>query len=179
MRVVKDNKERAPLLNTLATDLPDNTELQQNLRGRCDNYASGRPIIIALAAVLFLCGAVAICIQLRHQASIEIPVQKAVPVVAHSLSTSAGAGVTPAPIVIQITPDLLKVSAIMLGHPRLAIINGHSVGEGDTVTVHPLTRSIGIEFRVIRIGDGRIELSDGTQTITAKLAVPKISNEHL
>lgn len=35
----------------------------------------------------------------------------------------------PAPIEIQLSADMIQVSAIALGHPRLAVINGRTVTE--------------------------------------------------
>jgi hypothetical protein len=64
------------------------------------------------------------------------------------------------------------VTAIVLGHPRLAVINGRSLAEGDNLVLHAPTMSVAITLRVLRISDGRIELTDGTQTITAQLNVP-------
>lgn len=73
---------------------------------------------------------------------------------------------------VQIRADLIHVTAISLGHPRLAIINGQQVAEGDRITVHTPTASVALSLKVLRIGDGRIDLSDGTQEITARLEFP-------
>jgi hypothetical protein len=64
------------------------------------------------------------------------------------------------------------VTAISLGHPRLAIINGQQVAEGEWITVHTPVASVALSLKVLRIGDGRIDLSDGTQEITARLELP-------
>jgi hypothetical protein len=68
--------------------------------------------------------------------------------------------------------DLLHVTAISLGHPRLAIINGQQVAEGERITVHTPTASVALSLKVLRIGDRRIDLSDGSQEITARLELP-------
>jgi hypothetical protein len=78
----------------------------------------------------------------------------------------------PEPIVIQISADLIHVTAISLGHPRLATINGRTIAEGDYVTVHPPTANVAVTLRVLKISDGRIELSNGPQLITARLEIP-------
>jgi hypothetical protein len=62
------------------------------------------------------------------------------------------------------------VTSIALGHPRLAVINGKQVTEGDLITVHTPTRSIAVTLRVLEISDRQVKLSDGTQVITAHLS---------
>lgn len=91
-----------------------------------------------------------------------------------SVSSSADRAATPAPILVQISDAHIRVTAISLGHPRLAVINNQHVGEGDFVSVHAPTVRVQVKLRVTKIGDGRIELSDGTQTIIAHLAVPAL-----
>lgn len=72
---------------------------------------------------------------------------------------------------VQMSADHIRVSAISLGHPRLAVINDQQVGEGDFVAVHAPTARFEVKLKVIRIADGRIDLSDGSQTIVARLAI--------
>jgi CCR4-NOT transcriptional regulation complex NOT5 subunit len=100
------------------------------------------------------------------------PVRKLMHATTHSVSASPHSTATPAPIIVQISSDSLRVSAIALGHPRLAVINGQQVAEGDTVTLHTPMRSVAVTLRVIRIADGRIDLSDGLHVLTARLTVP-------
>ena len=75
-------------------------------------------------------------------------------------------------MVVQLSTDVIRVTAIALGHPRLAVINGRSVTEGDTVTVHTPNHAVAVTLRVVKIADGRIDLTDGTQTVSARLVVP-------
>jgi hypothetical protein len=89
----------------------------------------------------------------------------------HSLAAPGSAG-PPAPIVIQLSTDMVRVSAIALGHPRLAVINGTTVAEGDSVTLQAPNSSVALILRVVRIGDGSIDLSDGTKTFSAQLTIP-------
>jgi hypothetical protein len=96
----------------------------------------------------------------------------------HSVSASPHSTATPAPIIVQIDSDLLRVSAIALGHPRLAVINGKQVSEGDTVTLHTPIRSVAVTLRVVRIADGRIDLSDGVHVFTARLTVPSLTPQN-
>jgi hypothetical protein len=80
--------------------------------------------------------------------------------------------------VVQVHAGLIHVTAISLGHPRLAIVNNQQVSEGDLLTLHTPTESVALTLRVLRIGDGRIELSDGTQTIVARLEMPNSHTRH-
>jgi hypothetical protein len=89
-----------------------------------------------------------------------------------SLVDSPGSAATPAPIVIQLSADMVRVSAIALGHPRLAVINGKTVAEGDSVTLQAPNSSVALILRVIRIGDGSIDLSDGKKMFSARLTIP-------
>jgi hypothetical protein len=89
----------------------------------------------------------------------------------HSLAASPQSAETPAPVVVQLSADVLSVSAIALGHPRLALVNGKPVSEGDTIVVHTPIRSIAFTLRVVKISDGRIDLSDGSNVFCARLAL--------
>lgn len=72
----------------------------------------------------------------------------------------------PAPVA-KINADAIHVTAISLGQPRLAIVNGKQLGEGDEV-VAAATR-----LRIVKISDGEVELSSGPQMVLARLAPPK------
>lgn len=72
----------------------------------------------------------------------------------------------PAPVV-KISPDAVHVTAISLGNPRLAIINGKQLGEGDELVASAA------RLRITKISDGEIELSNGAQVILARLETPK------
>jgi hypothetical protein len=90
----------------------------------------------------------------------------------HRLAAAPHSVYTPAPLTIQYAPEMLRVSAIALGHPRLAVINGRSLAEGDELVLHAPTRNVAVTLRVTRIADGYVDLSDGSQTITTHLVVP-------
>ena len=83
-----------------------------------------------------------------------------------------GSAATPAPIVVQLSADMIRVSAIALGHPRLAVINGRTVAEGDSVTLQAPNASVALILRVEKIGDGSINLSDGKKMFSAQLTIP-------
>ena len=86
-----------------------------------------------------------------------------------AITTSPG-HTAPAALVVNIS-DSIHVSAIALGHPRLAVINGRAVAEGDWITVHTPTRAVTVTLRVLKIADGGIDLTDGTQIIRAHLNI--------
>ena len=87
----------------------------------------------------------------------------------------AGSAEPPAPIVISLSADMVRVSAIALGHPRLAVINGKTVAEGDSVTLQAPNSAVALILRVVKIGDGSIDLSDGTKMFSAQLTIPSPS----
>ncbi len=91
----------------------------------------------------------------------------------HSLA-APGSTEPPAPIVVQLSADMVRVSAIALGHPRLAVINGKAVAEGDSVTLQAPNASVALILRVVRIGDGSIDLSDGKKMFSAQLTIPSL-----
>ena len=92
-----------------------------------------------------------------------------------SLAAAPDSAATPAPIVIQLSADMVRVSAIALGHPRLAVINGQAVTEGDSVTLQTPNSALALILRVVKIGDGSIDLSDGKQLFTAQLTIPSLT----
>ena len=83
-----------------------------------------------------------------------------------------GSNEPPPPIVIQLSADMVRVSAIALGHPRLAVINGKTVTEGDSVVLQAPNSSVALILRVVKIGDGSIDLSNGKQMFSAQLTIP-------
>jgi hypothetical protein len=134
---------------------------------------NGRAIFIGLLGGAFLISAAGYGFARHERAKREaMAVPKLFNVVTHTVSGSPHTVTTPAPVVVQLNADVIRVSAIALGHPRLAVINGRSVAEGDTLTVHTPNRAVAVTLRVLKIADGRIDLTDGTQTISARLAVP-------
>ena len=89
-----------------------------------------------------------------------------------SLADGPGSAAPPAPIVVELSADMVRVSAIALGHPRLAVINGKTVTEGDSVTLQAPNASVALILRVVKIGDGSIDLSDGKKMFSARLYIP-------
>ena len=97
---------------------------------------------------------------------------KFVSVATKSLSDSPRTVKPPAPIIVQIDADLLRVTAIALGELPLAVINGRQVAEGDELILHTPTAAVAVTLQVIKIQEGRIDLTDGVQVLTARLRAP-------
>lgn len=127
----------------------------------------GSALLVAMAAHNFGWSA---ALQ-KHQREVRM-----LPVATHRLAAAPHSIETPAPVTIQYAPEMLHVSAIALGHPRLAVINGRALAEGDPLVLHAPTRNVAVTLLVTRIADGYVDLTDGTQTITAHLIVPPTKN---
>ena len=84
---------------------------------------------------------------------------------------SAGSNAPPAPIIVQLGPEMVRVTAIALGHPRLAVVNGRALAEGDSVAVSKSNSPVALTLRVVKISDGRIDFSDGTNMFSARLTI--------
>lgn len=144
------------------------------LKGSRCFSGNGRAIFVGLCA-----GAVLISVAgltyVRHERSQHEAMQppRIFAEAKHKALTKAGEMSPPAPVLVQVNSDHIHVTAIALGHPRLAVINGRAVAEGDSITVHTPARSVALSLRVVKIADGRIDLTDGTQLISAHLEVAK------
>jgi len=145
---------------------PERISMRSRIKGVSLFSGNGRAIFFGIALGAALICAVSV-LYVRHQAARRHAEEERqlVAVSNHSISP-------PQPIVIQISADLIHVTAISLGHPRLAIINGQQLGEGEQITIHTPSANIAVTLRVAKISDGRIDLSDGTQTISARLEIP-------
>ena len=179
MHLIPSRMPEPRLLSSAVRDFPavagapDETAGRSKLKGDSLFSGNGRAIFVGIAVGgLLLCGAGALFERYHRLNATEVHVPKVVAVATERVSDSVHSNATPKPIVVQFDPDSLRVTAIVLGHPRLAVINGRTVTEGDNVIIHAPTRAVAITLRVLSISDGRIELTDGTQTITARLNIP-------
>lgn len=170
MRLISKVTPTPRLLSTVVPDVREKPPERVSMRSRLKSVSlftgNGRAIFLGLVG-----GAVLICtvgvLYKRHQAASRQAEEERKMVAASTQSVSR-----PEPIVIQISADLIHVTAISLGHPRLATINGRNVAEGEYLTVHAPTANVAVTLRVLKISDGRIELSNGPQLITARLEIP-------
>jgi hypothetical protein len=167
MRLVSQKLPAPRLLSTVVPELREKPPERANMRSRLKSVplisGNGRAIFLGLILGAILISAIGV-LYARHQADRRHAEEerKLVPVAIQSISTAQ-------PIVVKISADLIHVSAISLGHPRLAIINGQLLGEGERITLHTPAASIAVSLQVMRISDGEIELSDGIQIIKARL----------
>ncbi len=70
---------------------------------------------------------------------------------------------------IPLSPDLIHVTSIALGNPKLAIVNGKRLAEEDWLVVK--TPQGEASVRVISIQDGFVRFKHGGNTIDARLQV--------
>jgi hypothetical protein len=172
MRIVSQQTPAPRLLNTVVPELrerpPERPSMSSRLKSVPLFSGNGRAIFMGLVLGAVLISAISI-LYVRHEeqrqhAEAE---RKLVPASTESISR-------PEPILVRINADLIHVTAISLGHPRLAIINGQQRAEGERVTFRT-SANVAVTLQVLKIRDGRIELSDGTQVITANLELPTLS----
>ena len=86
--------------------------------------------------------------------------------VASSLSGLAIPVAEPSPSIV-ITPEMLHVSSIALGHLPVAVVNGATITEGASFELQTAEGSV--TLRVIVIKDGVVQFKCGGQTISANL----------
>ena len=70
-------------------------------------------------------------------------------------------------VLVPISPDLLHVTSIALGNPRLTIVNGKRLAEEDWLIVK--TPNGDASVRVVSIQDGHVQFKHGKDTLEAKL----------
>jgi hypothetical protein len=154
-------------------DSVEETDSPFALKGSRVFSGNGRAMFMGILAGSVLISAIGFGYKRHEQAKRSaMTVPRLFTVATHKSLTTQPGNNPPAPVVVQIS-DLIHVSAIALGHPRLAVINGRAVAEGDWVTVHGPNRAIAVTLRVLKIADGRVDLTDGTQTISAQLEIAK------
>ena len=70
---------------------------------------------------------------------------------------------------VPVSPEMLHVSSIALGTPRLTIVNGKRLAEGDWLVI---TTPLGAaSLRLTQIEDGFVRFRHGGETISAKLQI--------
>lgn len=173
MRVISQKTPPPRLLSSVVPDLRERPPERVSMRSRLKSVSlfsgNGRAIFLGIVLGAVLLSTISF-IYVRRRAALRHAeeARQLLAVTTHSISP-------PQPIIVKMTADLIHVSAISLGHPRLAIINGNLVGEGEQITVHMPTATVAVTLRVVKISDGTIQLSDGTQVITARLELSPLS----
>lgn len=175
MRVLSTTTPAPRLLNTVAPELrekaaTERSGLRARLKGSALFSGNGRAIFVGLFLGAAAFSAIGLLYE-RHQAAkhSEEARRKLMMVTTSSISSSPKTVATPAPVMVQIRLDLIHVTAISLGHPRLAVINGQQLAEGDRITLHTPSASVAVSLQVVKIADGSIDLSDGLHVITVRL----------
>jgi hypothetical protein len=169
MRLVSPKTPAPRLLSTVVPPVRERPAEEANTKSRLKGAplfsGNGRAIFIGIALGAVLLSAISVIYARRQAARQRAEAER--PFVAVSTQSIS----RPEPIVVKISADLIHVSAISMGHPRMAIINGRLVGEGEQITIQTPPASVAVSLQVVRIADGQIQLSDGTQLITARLEV--------
>lgn len=137
---------------------------------------------VALGALL-ICGVSTVLIT-RHAADEQVAPARLVPIAPVTPSALPEPAATPQSAVPAATAipepelpaDALRVTSIALGHPRLAVINRQEVTEGDWVYVDTGACRVRLRLRVIRIADGRVELTLGRRVVAVPLAQMKVKS---
>jgi hypothetical protein len=75
-------------------------------------------------------------------------------------------GRRPGPLV-PVNPEMLHLSSIALGNPRLTIVNGKRLAEGEWLVIS--TPRGDASVRIIQIEDGLVRFKHGGETMSAKL----------
>lgn len=173
MRLIWKSSPSPRLLNTVASDVAGNKT--ENPTGRFSLKSAslfsgnGRAIFVGIivgAAILSILG----IFYTRHQSEKrQREAAASAPAIPTSNSSSAESAGPPAPVLAS----QIHVTAISLGEPRLAIVNGKQVTEGESITISIPDQPTTVTLRVVKIADGRIDLSNGPQVITARLETPR------
>ena len=179
MRLVPSKMPEPKLISSVVPEAEEKTSSNEGaewpfaLGGSRPFGDHGRAILVGIAAgVVVICIAGAIFHRQHRLKAEELAVPKVLSAVTRKVFGSSHSAATPVPVVVQIDADVLHISAIVLGHPRLAVINGRTVAEGDTLLVHIPTRAVAVTLRVLKISEGQVQLSDGTQVVMARLSIP-------
>lgn len=126
------------------------TGLEQENRGRFTFVAS-----LLLIAIAF-CVGLSYLLEKRWSREHATQVQTTAP--AETLARATG----------PLSSDLFQVTEVTLGSPRTATINGKRLSEGESLSVQ--TSSGLTNVRVVRIENGAVALTDGTQTVEASVS---------
>jgi hypothetical protein len=176
MRLIWKSSPSPRLLNTVAPDVAGKKSEPPtgrfSLKSASLFSGNGRAIFLGIivgAAILSVLG----IFYTRHQSEKrQKEADTRAPAITTSNPSSAESAGPPAPILAS----QIHVTAISLGEPRLAIVNGKQVTEGESITISIPDQAAAVSLRVVKIADGRIDLSNGTQVITARLETPRGPN---
>lgn len=169
MRMLWKSSHSPRLLNTVAPDIAAKKAERPtegfSLKGASLFSGNGRAIFVGLAVGAAIFSILGITYT-RHQAQKR---QRKAGERGSAITASNASSAESARPPAAVLASQIHVSAISLGEPRVAIVNGKQVTEGESITISTPDQSTEVTLRVVKIADGRIDLSTGTQVITARL----------
>lgn len=177
MQVIPNIKPSPRLLSSVGAEVrnggdPARQDSRHKLK-RSSSLGNGRAIFLGLLLGALAVSAVGYFWHSPESADHHMAsVRRFLAVRTQKVSTPLAPSEKPSTLTVQIHPSMIRVTAIALGHPRLAIINGKEVTEGDAITLKTRDNRTSVTLHIVRIVEGRIELTDGTHVITAPLATP-------
>jgi hypothetical protein len=175
MRLIWRSSPSPRLLNTVAGELRETKSEPSSdrfsLKGASLFSGNGRAIFVGIVVGAVILSTIGVLYKRHstHQRQKDADARSAA-VATQNISASAR---SPAAPMVPIDARDIRVSAISLGEPRLAIVNGKQVTEGESITLPALNQPVAVKLRVLKIADGRIELTDGTHAIVVRLEVQK------
>ena len=121
MRVISQKTPAPRLLSTVVPEArerpPERTSVKSRLKGVSLFSGNGRAIFFGIVLGVVLLSTISVVYVRRQAARRHAEEERQLLAVStHSISP-------PEPIIVKISADLIRVTAISLGHPRLAIIN--------------------------------------------------------
>ena len=176
MRIISTSSPSPRLLNTVASDVTaKKTERPTgrfSLKRASLFSGNGRAIFVGIVvgAVIFTILGVVYTGHQSRKKEIET-VARVTPVSTPDMPSAGGADRPP-----PIWASQIQISGIALGEPRLAIVNGKQVMEGQEITISIPNESTAVRLRVEKIADGQVDLSDGTRVITLRLETSRAPN---
>jgi hypothetical protein len=174
MRILRKSIPSPRLLNTVEPDVAptkaDPPAGRSSLKRSSLFSGNGTAIFggIAVGAAIF---SILGIVYTRHQSQ-KAQKEPAGPAAVVTTSNTSPAESAPRTTILA---SQIHVSAISLGQPHIAIVNGKQVTEGESITISS-PRAAPVSLQVVKIADGRIDLSDGIQVITVRLETSRAPN---
>jgi hypothetical protein len=161
LHIIKDDKPRPRLFQE---DLPEDELRPAGIPGLThSSFKRIATVIVIVLVIALLAAGTAYWIE-RHR----YPVVVAIELPKKETAGDEGAALVP------IKPEMLQVTSISLGEPRLAIVNGRELTEGETIVLK--TGGGRATLRVQSIQDGMVRFRHGGQTLDVPLQAGKKSS---
>jgi hypothetical protein len=160
MRVILHTSPLPKLLTSVVREKsPDQVDLSSSFKDvDASLFACNRRAILWIVFILLILSIIPF-IYIQFQANKDLP----------ELAPGLIAVEIPNGRTVPIAATMVHVTAISLGDPPLAIVNGKRVAVGDQVPLHSPWPAVIVKLRVLKITDGQIDLTDGNQVLTAHL----------